>query len=213
MVCSDGSGRMTPASKSEFKYIVTFILMKSRYFMIYPLRKKSDVLSAFTRYAQDILISCGTTMKVLRSDNGGEYWSVGMDRFCRTKSIKQEYTVLYNSEQDGMAERMNRNLVEMTLCMLKDSGLDKTYWCDAMMTAMDIRNLLPTSSNKSSSPFEMKFKKKPQINHMRVFGEPCYAHIPTEKRQKLDETGVKFYFLGYENHHKAYLLLNENTYF
>ena len=103
--------------------------------MIYPLRKKSDVLSALTRYVQDIKMLTGTMIKVLRSDNGGEYRNAGMAYFCKSKSIKQEYTVPYNPEQNGMAERMKRTLVEMTRCMLKDSELNKSYWCESMMTA------------------------------------------------------------------------------
>ena len=108
--------------------------------------------------------------------------NAGMDRFCKSKSIKQEYTVSYNTEQNGMAERMNRTLVEMTRCMLKDSGIENSYWCEAIMTAAYIRNVLSNASNKSSSPFEMLFKKKPRLNYMCVFGEPCNAHIPSEKR-------------------------------
>lgn len=67
----------------------------------------------------------GTKIKVLSSHNGGEYRKADMDRFCKSKSIKQEYTVKYNPERNGMAERMNRTLVEMRCCMLKYSGLDK----------------------------------------------------------------------------------------
>ena len=208
VVCSDVLGPVTPASKSGFKYIVTFIMMKSRYVTIYPLRNKSDVLTAFTRYYQDVKTLAGTVIKILRSDNGGEYRNDAMDRFCKSKSIKQEYTVPYNPEQNGMAERMNRTLVEMTRCMLKDSGLHKSYWCEAMMTAAYIRNVLSNSSNKSSSPFKRVFKKEPPLDHMRVFGEQCYAHVPKVKRNKLDDTGVKCYFLGYEKNHKAYRLLN-----
>ena len=208
VVCSDVVGPITPASRSGFKYIVTFIRMKSRYVTIYPLRQKSDVLDALSRYVQDMKTLSGTTIKVLRSDNGGEYRNAGMDRFCKLKSIKQEYTVPYNPEQNGMAERMNRTLVEMTRCMLKDSGLNKSYWCEAMMTAADIRNVLSNASNNSSSPFETFHKKKPNLDHMRVFGETCYAHIPKEKHKKLDDTGIKCYFLGYEKNHKAYRLLH-----
>ena len=56
--------------------------MDSRYITIYPLRKKSDVLNAFTRYVQDINMSSGTKIKVLRSDNRGAYRSAGMDRLA-----------------------------------------------------------------------------------------------------------------------------------
>ena len=127
VVCSDVLGPIAPASKSGFKYIVTFIMMKSRYVTIYPLRKKSEVLNALSRYVQDTKMFSGTVIKVLRSDNGGEYQNAGMNRFCKSISIKQEYTVPYNPEQNGMAERMNRTLEEMTRCMIKESGLGKQY--------------------------------------------------------------------------------------
>ena len=107
-----------------------------------------------------------------------------------------------------MAERMNRTLVEMTRCMLKDSGLYKSYWCEAMMTAAKIRNVLSNSFYESSSPFEMVFKKEPRLDSMRVFGEQCYAHFSKEKRKKLDDIGVKCYFLGYKKNHKTHRLLN-----
>ena len=163
---------------------------------VYPLRKKSEVVSAFTRFYRDTMIASGTKIKIIRSGNGGEYRNAAMDSFCKEKFIKQEFTVPFNPEQNGMAERMNRTLVEMTRCMLKDSGLDKTYWCEALMTAADIRNVVPSSSNKKSTPYEMIFKRKSRIDHMRVFGSQCYAHITKEKRKKLDDSGVKCYFLA-----------------
>uniref|UniRef100_A0AAV1UTQ2 Polyprotein n=1 Tax=Peronospora matthiolae TaxID=2874970 RepID=A0AAV1UTQ2_9STRA len=208
VVCSDVLGPITPSSKSGFKYIVSFIMMKSRYVTVYPLRKKSEVASAFKRFYQDIKTASGTKIKVLRSDNGGEYRNATMKNFCKGKFVKQEFTVPYNPEQNGMAERMNRTLVEMTRCMLKDSGLDKSYWCEALMTAADIRNVLPNASSKNSSPFEIVFKKVPRIEHMRVFGAQCYAHVAKEKRHKLDDPGVRCFFLGYAKDQKAYRLLN-----
>uniref|UniRef100_A0AAV1VKM4 Integrase catalytic domain-containing protein n=1 Tax=Peronospora matthiolae TaxID=2874970 RepID=A0AAV1VKM4_9STRA len=208
VVCSDVLGPITPASKSGFSYAVTFIMMKSRYVTVYPLQKKSDVASAFKRFYQDIKTASGTKIKVLRSYNGGEYRNETMNSFCKAKFIKQEFTVPYNPEQNGMAERMNRTLVEMTRCMLKESCLDKSYWCEALMTAADIRNILPNASNKSSSPHEMVFKKVPRIDHMRVFGAQCYAHVAKEKRKKLDDSGVRCFFLGYAKDQKSYRLLN-----
>uniref|UniRef100_H3GVH1 Integrase catalytic domain-containing protein n=1 Tax=Phytophthora ramorum TaxID=164328 RepID=H3GVH1_PHYRM len=111
-----------------------------------------------------------------------------MDALCDAKTIKQEFTVPYNPQQNGMSERVNRTLVEMTRCMLKESGLDKSYWCEAIMTATDIRK--PNTSNPHASPFEMVFKRKPRLDHMRVFGSECYAHMTKEKRKKLDDSGV-----------------------
>uniref|UniRef100_H3H7A4 Integrase catalytic domain-containing protein n=1 Tax=Phytophthora ramorum TaxID=164328 RepID=H3H7A4_PHYRM len=193
-VCSDVLGPVAPAPKSGYKYIVSFIMMKSRFVTIYPLHKKSEVCEAFKKFLKEAETSAGIKVKVLRSDNGGEYCNAGMVALCDEKTIKQEFTVPYNPQQNGMAERMNRTLVEMTRCMLEESGMDKSYWCEAIMTAADIRNLV--------------FKRAPRLEHMRVFGTECYAHVTKPKRTKLDNSGIKCVFLGYAKQHKAYRLLD-----
>ena len=149
--------------------------------------------------------------KVLRSDNGGEYRNHEMIEFCRHKMIKQEFTVPYNPEQNGMAERYDRTLIEMTSCMLGEANMDKLYWCEAMMTAVDIRNVLPSAPSPKACPFETLFHRKPSINVMRVFGSLCYAHIAKEKRRKLDDSGLRSRFLGYAKQNKAYRLLDDTT--
>uniref|UniRef100_A0AAV1TYM2 Integrase catalytic domain-containing protein n=1 Tax=Peronospora matthiolae TaxID=2874970 RepID=A0AAV1TYM2_9STRA len=63
---------MTPASRSDYRYIVTFMMKKSRYAMVFPLCKKSDATKAFNRYNHDVELECMLDVKVLRSDNGGE---------------------------------------------------------------------------------------------------------------------------------------------
>ena len=93
VVSSDVLGPITPASKSGFKFIVSFIMMKSRYVTVYPLRKKNEVASTFKRFCQEIKTASGTTIKLLRSDNGGEYRNAAMKKFCKAKFIKQAFTV------------------------------------------------------------------------------------------------------------------------
>uniref|UniRef100_A0AAV1UZ15 Integrase catalytic domain-containing protein n=1 Tax=Peronospora matthiolae TaxID=2874970 RepID=A0AAV1UZ15_9STRA len=187
------------------------MMMNSRYEMVFPLRKKSEVTKAFKRYCHDIKIDCGLDVKALRSDNGGEYLNDEMTRFCHQEMIKQEFTVPYNPKQNGMAERLNRTLGEMTRCMLSESKMDKTFWCEAMLTAVDILNVLPRASSPNLSPFEMAFKRKPRMDIMRVFGSLCYAHIPKQNRNKLYLSGVRCIILGYAKQHKAYRLLNTAT--
>ncbi|OWY96648.1 hypothetical protein PHMEG_00033035 [Phytophthora megakarya] len=87
---------------SCYSYIVTFIMMKSRYVTIYPLRKKSEVPDAFAKFIKEIKATAGVKIRVLRSDNGGEYRSVVMDELCDAKTIKQEFTVSYNPQQNGV---------------------------------------------------------------------------------------------------------------
>lgn len=79
-MCPDVLGPILLASKSDYRYIVTFIAMRSRFATIYLLRNISDVLSTFMRYYHDIKPECGVEVKVLRSDNGGEYQNAKLDR-------------------------------------------------------------------------------------------------------------------------------------
>ena len=71
-MCSDVLGPVTPASKSGYRYVVAFMLMKNRYAMIFPMRKKSEDAQDLKKYYHDIKLECGVDIKVLRSDNGGE---------------------------------------------------------------------------------------------------------------------------------------------
>ena len=59
IVCSDVLGPITPASRSDYRYVAKFMMMKSRYAMVFPLRKKSDATKAFQKYCHDIKIECG----------------------------------------------------------------------------------------------------------------------------------------------------------
>ncbi|CEG48196.1 retrotransposon unclassified [Plasmopara halstedii] len=80
-----------------------------------------------------------------------------------------------------------------------------------MMTAVDIRNVIPSASSPNASPFELVFKRKPRFQHMRVFGSQCYAHVAMAVRGKLDNSGVRCLMLDCSKQHKAYRLLNEST--
>ncbi|MBF6309039.1 transposase family protein, partial [Nocardia farcinica] len=70
----------------------------------------------------------GKRVKVLRSDNGGEYTSGAMAKLCADRGIEQKFTPSYTPQLNGVAERMNRTLVECARCMLEHAGLSKEYW-------------------------------------------------------------------------------------
>src|SRR6218665_3770447 len=108
-----------------------------------------------------------------------------------------ELTTPYTPQQNGCAERKNRSLVEMTRCMLNDSGLPKKFWGGAIMTANHLQNRLPVDG-KETTPYEGWNKRKPDLSYVKEFGSVAYVSIPTEKRQKLDDKARKLVFVGYE---------------
>ena len=205
-VFSDIQGPFEVASMHGARYAVSFIDDFSRLAVVKYLVKKSDTLSKF----KDFVAEHGTP-KCLRTDNGGEYSSNAFRMFCREMQVKQEFTVPNTPQQNGVAERYNRVITEMTRCLLADAKLSKMFWVRAMSTAVRVRNLCPTSSNEHRiSSMEMHYGKPSKVNYLRVFG--CLAYyLDRGNRRKLDPKGKKSKFIGYDEESKAYLLMDLET--
>ena len=114
--------------------------------------------------------SSGEKIKTLRSDNGGEYTSKEFEDYLKKNGIRHERTVPKTPEQNGVAERMNRTLVETVRAMLSDSKLPKKFWAEALSTASYVRNWSPTTAVKAMTPYEVWKGKKPNVNHLRILG-------------------------------------------
>ena len=168
------------------------------------MKTKDEVTKMFKMYCNHVKTKTKLTIKTLRSDNGGEYKNKEMTKVCQQMKIKQEFTIPYNPEQNGMAERMNRTLTEMVRCMLQDSKMDRKYWAEAILTASDIRNAIVNSSDTKTTPYELANSSKRDPEAMRVFGSLCYAHIPRQKRNKLDNTSIKCQNPGYLHNQPGY---------
>lgn len=194
---SDVCGPITPESYDGYKYFVSFIDDYTHMVVIYRLRAKSEVLEKFKQY--EAMVTALFNMKIanLRTDGGGEYTSDEFKKFLRQRGIQHEVTMPYTPEQNGIAERMNRTLVEKARSMLADSNLDKELWSEALMTAVFLTNRSPTAAVEGKTPYECWFGKKPNVSNLRVFGCEAFVLIPTQKRKKLDEKSIKCRFVGY----------------
>jgi hypothetical protein len=141
---------------------------------------------------------------VLRSDNGGEYISQDFSDFCIEAGIKREYIVPYNPQQNGVAERKNRYIVEAVKVMIHDQHLPMFLWAEASMTVVYVQNISPHNTLRNITPEEAFIGVNLEVGHFKIFGCPVYIHIPKEKRTKLDPSGRKGTFLGYNESSKAY---------
>lgn len=143
----------------------------------------------------------------LRVDLGGEYKSTEMANWMKEKGITAEVTTTEQHEQNGVAERLNRVLMDKLHPMLLGADIDKIWWPEALRTANYLRNRSPTAK-LSCTPYEMWFKDKPDLSHIRVFGCTAYALKTQDKRKKLKDTkAYKGKLLGYEGNHIFRLLL------
>ena len=119
-VFSDVVGPITPSSKDGFRYFVTFVDEYSSHACVKFMRHKNQVLQKFKEY----IAECGTP-RILRSDNGTEYTNKNFKKFCTNNKIKTEYTVPETPEQNGVAERYNRTVVETARSLLIESKVPK----------------------------------------------------------------------------------------
>ena len=92
--------------------------------------------------------------------------------------------------------------------MIHDKGMPQSFWGEAIHTAVYLMNRHPTVAVKGKTPFEAWSGRKPSVNHLKVFGSICFAHVPKELRQKLDESSERCVFVGYASHTKGYRLYN-----
>ncbi|MBW0467485.1 hypothetical protein O181_007200 [Austropuccinia psidii MF-1] len=154
-----------------------------------------------------IKIKCQTALQVANiiSDNGKEFVNTELQDFFEKKGISHLTTSPYTPEQNPFAKRGNRTTITKTRCLLKDSGLDLSFWAKAAITAVYLENLTPSKNIIFDTPFHKWFNKEPLLRHLQPFG--CLAIM---LKQKKGTGNVKI------THHVKFLLnefpsLNSNS--
>ena len=113
----------------------------------------------------------------------------------------QRLTAPYTPEQNGLSECENRTNVQMARTFMysnEDAQFPKTIWAELVRTSVYILNTTGRSGIEDKSPYELWFGKAPRIHHLRIIGSTCYAHVPSEKRKKMDTKAIKGYLIGYD---------------
>jgi len=181
LIHSDVCGPVNITGYNGANYFVTFIDDYSRKSWIYTMKFKSEVLSRFKEFAEMVNNKGEEKIQMILSDNGGEYTSEDFKNYCKSKGIEQFHSSPYSPNQNGTAERYNRTIVEMTRCLLHESGLTLRLWPEALLTAAHIRNRSPHSSLENKiTPEEAWSGQKPSINHLRKWGCKVSVLIPNQ---------------------------------
>ena len=196
-----------------YKYGLSFVDAHSRMSVVYLLRSKSpyEVFEKFVNYKARMELATGKKIKILRSDQGKEYFGPFLNRL-EMWGIKHEFTMAHTSKQNGVAERQNRTLVETVRAFLYDGNdkPDRSLWGEAFMTANYIKNRMPSRVIGMQTPHEVFFGHKAGIDHLRVWGADCVVHLPDATRDKLEKRGIHGIFVGYGTEHKGYRIAVPN---
>ena len=207
IIHSDVCGPMPVSSKSGSRYFVTFIDDFSRRARIYFIKTKNEVFSCFKHFIITSEKQTGKVLKILRSDNGGEYVNNEFNQYLRNIGVVHQLTNVYSPQENGVAERYNRTLLDLARSMLNGAGMPNSFWAEAVNCANYIRNRCPIQGRKCV-PEELWTGRKPSVAHLKPFGCHAFVHVPKQKRSKLDKRAVKCLMLGYSSHSKGYRLWN-----
>ena len=208
LVHGDLYGPISPVTPGGKTFFLLLIDDHSRYMWLFLLTNKGEALAAVQQFQARVEVETGRRLRVLRTDNGGEFTSVTFVEHCAKHGIKRQHSAPYTPQQNGVVERRNQSVVTMARSLLKTRGLPAAFWGEAVTTAVHLLNRAPTKSVTGKTPFEAWHGHKPDVEHLRTFGCVAYVKSARPHLKKLDDRSTAMVFIGYEPGAKAWRFYN-----
>nr|GEU79784.1 hypothetical protein [Tanacetum cinerariifolium] len=153
------------------------------------LRTKDETSDILKKFITEIENLKDIKVKIFRCDNGGEFRNKEMNDFCSQKRIKREFSNARNPQQNGVAEKRNRTLIEAARTMLADAKLPVTFWAEAVNTTCCHVMILNTLENLG------KFEAKGDEGYFIGYSMSSKAFRVFNKRTKRVEENLHVEFL------------------
>ncbi len=148
---------------------------------------------------------------MIRSDNGTEFKNYTLDEFLGDEGIKHQYSAPYTPQQNGVAERKNRTLIDAARTMMAEFKSPYNFWAEAINTACHASNRLYLRKGLNKTPYEILTGNKPNLKYFRVFGCKCFILKKGARLAKFDSRAHEGIFVGYATNSHAYRVLNKST--
>jgi hypothetical protein len=148
------------------------------------------------------------SIKCLRFDGGGKYFSNESSEYLKEHGIQRKYSCSYSPQHNGIVERKNMHITKIANAMLNEKNLPNYFWAETVAIAVYIMNRTPTMTVHGMTLEEKFTSKKLDVSHLRVFGYIAHMHVLNEKRSKLDPKVEKCIFIGYSLEQKIYRCFN-----
>lgn len=195
-----------PNSLGGNRYFLLIIDEHTHYHWVEILPKKSDALARLQKWKLEAERETDLKLRYLKSDRGKEFDSREFKEWLESEGITHEMSAPYEHEQNGLAERGIRNVSQRAMCQLFGANMSQGFWPYAVKNAVYLINRSPTTTLKNKTPFEAWTGKRPNIKHLRTFGETGYVHIPPETRKKWTKKARPCRLLGHTSRSTNYEL-------
>ncbi|GJX67780.1 retrovirus-related pol polyprotein from transposon TNT 1-94 [Tanacetum coccineum] len=147
-------------------------------------------------------------VKQIRTDNGTEFRNSKFESFCNKNGISQNFSSPYTPDQNGVAERKNKTLIEAARTMQNGSVLLKNFWTEAVRISCYTQNRSVIVKRHDRTPYEISKERIPDIGYFYVFGCHVFIHNHNDHLGKFDSKADDGYFLGYSFNSKAFRIFN-----
>ena len=141
------------------------------------MKHKSKVFTIFKQWKAHVENQTGRRVKYLRFDNGLEYKEIAFLEFCKIEGITRHFTVRRTPQQNGVAEMMNRTLLENVRCIRLSAKLPKRFWAEAVNYACFLTNRSLATTIYFKVLEEVWLGKPIDYSMLRIFGCPTYVHV------------------------------------
>ncbi|GJQ96626.1 retrovirus-related pol polyprotein from transposon TNT 1-94 [Tanacetum coccineum] len=194
------------------RYTLVIVDDYSRYTWTRFLKDKTEAFDHFEIFSKKIQNQLGCTIVSIRTDHGREFDNeVQFGEFCNANGITHNFSAPRTPQSNGVVERKNRTLQEMSRTMLNEQSLPQKFWCNAVDTSTYILNRILIRAILGKTPYELLRGRKPILDYFRVFGSKCFILNTKDYLTKFDPKSYEGVFLGYSQNSKAYIILNKHT--
>ena len=208
IVHSDVWGPSPITTSSGIRWFVTSIDDCTRMTWLYLFKHKSDVLLAFKTFHTMVQTQFSTKIRILHSDNGGEYVNNDFTHYLTNHRILHETTCPHTPQHNWVAERKNCHLLETTRLVLIGADVPFFSWDVALQTATYLINRMSSKVLNFLTPLQGRatFVPLPSVLVLppRVFGCVAFVHLHKNQWTKLDSCALRCVFMVYGLHQKGY---------
>jgi hypothetical protein len=210
LVHGDLCDPVTSATPGGRRYFLLLINDLSHYMWVVVLGSTGEAEDAIMHAQAVAEVECDRKLRVLCTDNGGEFTVVEFTSYYTDEGVQCHYSASYSPQQNGVIGRCNQTVVGMARTLLKQRGMHAVFWGEAVVMTVYILNRLPTKALNGRTSYEAWHGCKPVVSHVWIFG--CFAfgkelgHIG-----KFDDRSTPRVFIGYVEGSKAYRILDPGT--
>ena len=190
-------GAVPEASLGGKKYCLVIVDDYSRFTWVYFFKLKSETQQTFIDFSIEMQRQHNVPILAIRSDNGSEFKNYTLNEFLSEEGIRHQYSAAYTPQQNGVAERKNRTLMDMARSMLAEFKTPLSFWAEAISTACHSSNRLYFRKGLNKTPYEILTGNKPNISYFRVFSCNCFYLIKGCRLPKFESKLLEGIFVGY----------------